>query len=159
MSKTKLQTSMEVLEAAFKSGTFDPAYTLDVMTRADISENVAKAAKKRIQSLLQAHFEQTVSKLYKEKNSDTGTVSEYVGLVHELSIERKKKVEWDQETLLNLVNIKSPVASFIEKKYNVPEKNYNKMNDDQKEALDTGRIVKVGSPVFTIKERRSNGAS
>lgn len=160
MSKTKLQTSMEVLEAAFKSGTFDPGFCLDVITRADTSEKIAKAAKKRIQSLLQFHFESTVASLYKDKNSDTGTVSQYVGMgddvTHELSVERNKKVEWNQEHLENVLNMELSVSKFINKKYTISEKDYAKFNDNQKEIIDTGRSIKAGPATFTIKERKTN---
>jgi len=160
MSKTKLQTSMEVLEAAFKSGTFDPGFCLDVITRADVSEKIAKAVKKRIQSLLQFHFESTVASLYKDKNSDTGTVSQYVGMgddvTHELSVERNKKVEWNQEHLENVLNMELSVSKFINKKYTISEKDYAKFNDNQKEIIDTGRSIKAGPATFTIKERKTN---
>lgn len=151
---------MEVLEAAFKSGTFDPGFCLDVITRADTSEKIAKAAKKRIQSLLQFHFESTVASLYKDKNSDTGTVSQYVGMgddvTHELSVERNKKVEWNQEHLENVLNMELSVSKFINKKYTISEKDYAKFNDNQKEIIDTGRSIKAGPATFTIKERKTN---
>mgnify|MGYP003643655671 FL=1 len=157
MAKTKLQLSMEVLESAFKSNTFDPSYCLQVMERASESEAIAKKAKQRVQILLELHFKETVAGLYKNKNSDTGTVSQFVGKDsdHEIVAERKKTVTWDQAHLSNLISIESPVAGLIvvETKHTIPEKDYQKISDEQKEVIDVGRTVKASATSYKIKVR------
>jgi|2_EtaG_2_1085320.scaffolds.fasta_scaffold21144_3 hypothetical protein len=156
MAKVKLVSQVEAMEAAFRTlkpgEEYEPGPVLELMELADATIKMGQAAKKKIQTLLQQQHAGLTKHLFSLKGTDTGTVHQHIGVKHEVSIVKRKKVDWDQEHLSFLAS-DDAVSPYIETKFNVREAEYEKASPMVRDKLDGGRTVTPSDPVFTIKER------
>ena len=157
MAKSKLQTVLENLEKIFTSlkseEHYNPEEIKEAMDLAEVTVKNGQAAKKQIQFYLSNHHHKLTKHLFSIKGTDTGTVTQFLGPKHELSINKKKKVEWDQDFLKYLNESDENAASIIRTAYSVRETDYGKLDPRLRDKLDGGRTVKDADPTFTIKER------
>lgn len=157
MAKTKLQTILEDLDNVFSTlkpeEHYDPKQILEALDYAEVTVKNGQAAKKQIQFHLMSHHNQLTKHLFAIKGADTGTVKQILGPNHELVINKKKKVEWDQSHLDYLIASDEGAASVISSTYSVKETDYAKVSPSLRDKLDGGRTVKDADPTFAIKER------
>ena len=149
-----LSTYVKRIEKAIAEGKDPlPEEVIRAISLAGEYESEAKSAKKKIQTLLATHYADTTAKLFKEKGSDTGTVSQIKGQ-HVLKIERKKKVMWDQDSLQVLIDLSRGSSQYIKSKLSVSEADYALLDDDAREEIDPARTVEDGDPTFKFEERK-----
>lgn len=155
-SLTKLFADLESLESIVTNlkpdESYDPKFATSVIELADSSIKFAQEAKKKIQSLLMQHHHADTKHLFALKGVDTGTCRKNISVTHELKIERKKKVSWDQEHLAFLF-ADTDVKPYLDMKFNVREAEYDKAPMAVRDKLDGGRTVTPSDPVFTIEEK------